>query len=357
MAEKIVDVYHSEYHIDTKNNHDGSAEVVRTSANLEHVLVRYTYFSGQRRKVRMAGFPVWNNGKIVNKNKFIKDDDVDNKQIYISNDGKYYKLVKRMEGDTTIYNIVSISSDEQDGISSDKQVIGSINITDKNPTDVRISVDGLKYMYRKNKDEVVVGFIAEPQKRVSVKGIRHELCDSSALFDTVVAGCYGSYIIKHIDNSSVLTTTFNCVYGIKVSYDGQTFLIVTKEIRKSNKMFVYTASGELVVKRKLFDDETIMAITNKYLITYSKYLDEFHLWSLGGLGKATKPDIQLVRANSEKKPSEISNVKVILGENDSFLCLREVTYGTGDNKEKVLEGTKFKIEFKPYTPMQFSHYT
>ncbi len=269
MAEKIVDVYHSEYHIDTKNNHDGSAEVVRTSANLEHVLVRYTYFSGQRRKVRMAGFPVWNNGKIVNKNKFIKDDDVDNKQIYISNDGKYYKLVKRMEGDTTIYDIVPLLSDKQDGISSDEQVIRSIIITDKNPTDVQISVDGSKYMYRITLDDkVVVGSIAEPQKRVSVKGIRHELCDTSPLFDTVVAARYSSYTIKHIDNSSVSpsmfypsvsTTTYNCSYGVKVSYDGQTFLIVSKEMNHSDKMFVHAALGQLIVKRELFDDETIMA--------------------------------------------------------------------------------------------------
>ncbi len=86
-------------------------------------------------------------------------------------------------------------------------------------------------------------------------------------------------------------------------------------------------------------------------------MDEFHLWSLRTLWQDTEPAIVLAPANNGKKPSEISNVKIILGENDSFLFLREVTYGTGNDKEKVLEGSKFKIEFKPYTPMQFAYYT
>ncbi len=138
------------------------------------------------------------------------------------------------------------------------------------------------------------------------------------------------------------------------------------QYESGTEMFIYTLNRGYVAVRGAPVGETVLAITNKYLITYHNTLDELRLWAIDSLSNFTfikvesdmdaiddilddttpiikpTPTIRLTPPNSRKTPSEISNVKVIVGENDSFLFIREVAYGTGDNKEKVLEATKYK---------------
>ncbi len=409
FLDKLIGVdYSSTYQTDVHYIHNPMTKVVRTSANLNHVLVRYKSLTSESFGGSTAIFSLWNRNKIsipeiyhlteiyddcvrevevLGRYEYGKEDYVDKNTIYISNDGKYHDLEKRVEGDVTTYDIVPLSAKkqlmgdimesyyEQDNkISYDEQVmdsisddpiLDSINITGRNPINGQISIDGSKYMYMyrfHSEENVIMGSFAEPDKRVTFAEpdkrisfdepnepykrispkVEHKLYDSSPLFDTVVTKYNDSFscvAFNCIDYPQVKTTiTGYATCGMKVSYDGKLILV----LETINRMYVFTASGNVVVKRKIPDGETIMAITNKYMITYHKTSDELHLWSVNDLLDAITPTIRLKPPNSKKNPTKISNVKVILGENDTFLFIREITYGTDDNKERVLEGTKYK---------------
>ncbi len=117
---------------------------------------------------------------------------------------------------------------------------------------------------------------------------------------------------------------------------------------------ILNAQGYLLAEKEMPQYEQSVAINNKYLITYNTDSYELRFWSIDGLSNATNPSFAIdVLVDKEISPNvsySVYNLKVIMGQNNTFLLTRELiktpkwTIG-----ERFFEWTKYR--FSPYDTM------
>ncbi len=362
LSKKFVTNYHSSVSIvgDQEVIDLISAEVYVTSANLDYILVklynRNTYSRSYSRwyKNNMVAVdtPQINNVPSIR--------ELNDHSIHISNDGKYYKLVKNINVGITTYDISPVAHDGP--------VIGTIPMPNYRGSilkDVRISVDLSKYMFLygvPNKPPYIkkmfIGSVAEPQKVVSLDIIFEWYL--SPLFNTIISfSLEKTYTIYHIENNQLFTKSVTYYkpfeYGDEnspkffFSYDGKMIAEVN-----GDSVHILNSRGDSFVKRNMPQGKDRVAITNEYLITYNTDLYELHFWSIEGLSNATNPTFAINTIINKEISTNVSysvyNLKVIMGENNSFLLTRNIIKTTkGTIREKFLEWTKYEIS--PYDTM------
>ena len=297
--------------------YDSFAKAKRTSANLNYTLFKGGYFNDDG--------DVEKDYILVNKNVVVAnkiDPDID----YISNEGIF--------SDKLAMKIIAI-----------QDYAGSIY-------DLGVSVDGAKYMYDRHKQsgiyETFVGSFAEPHKVLSFDGFDSQ---ASPLFDTIILWHIdATYTIHYITYPKVVSTTVkrylpdisstlekNSFY---FSYDGKMIAEVA-----GNSVRILNSHGNILVEQTMHYRGDVMAITNTYLITYYhnlKYI--LYLWPINGFPETFSPCFKLnVIPYKNITNVTVDNVKVIVGENNSFLLTRNILYTKDDDTQKVLGLTKYKL--------------
>ena len=327
-----------------------SASVTRPSANLDYTLISSSY-----PQVINSSYSLWHKNKVVIPEMALTYTNYLNSDItYISNDGKYYDLVKHEAGGTATYDITPLSPNEP--------AIGTISVP-SHRVGMRISLDLSKYSVQYGRGELYIGSVAEPQNIITIELVSgYHL---SPLFNTIISPGYpDKYTIHHIENNQLFSKSVTYYkYGIKrmryyfFSYDGKMIAEVA-----DNYVRVLNSKGDILAQKDMSHNEQIIAITNKYLITYHIIANELHFWSIEGLSNAINPSF-IINAliGKERSPNidyTVTNVKVIMGQNNSFLLTRDVIikrstktgrFMTNVTNEKFFEWTKYS--FGPYNTM------
>ncbi len=343
-----------------------SATVLVTSANLDYTLVKHTSID-QRTNLSKQNYSIWRGNEVTITKIPEKSENImkyhtlfDIYSMYISNDGKYYELVKHKDGDITTYDISLLSNNEQ--------VIHTIPIPNytesKEISYVVMSLDLFKYMIyydlppgELDVQKMFIGSVADPHEVVSIDIIRGFRL--SPLFNTILSIRSDiDYTIYHIENNQVFSKLVNYYRSgwletelypnFYFSYDGKMIAEVN-----GDSVHILNYRGDSFVKRDMPQDEKSVAITNEYLITYNRDSHELHFWYIYGLSEAIKPSLKINVIYGKDISPNISygvyDVRVIMGENNTFLLTRNVIKTIKRNKEMFFEWTKYKIQ--PYTTM------
>ena len=238
-----------------------------------------------------------------------------------------------------------------------------------------MSLDFSKYMFLYDrppdelKDMMFIGSVDEPHDVVPFDIIQgYHL---SPLFNTIISlRSRKTYTIHHIDNNQVFSKSVNYYKPFQYrdvnrpkfffSYDGKMIAEVS-----GNSVHILNSLGDLLVERDMPLGEESVAITNEYLITYHTIGHDLHFWSINDLSGAVNPSFAINTLYGKEISPNIgaphsiityiaSNVRVIMGENNSFLLTRNIMrnsklFATSVNEEMVYEWTKYRIQ--PYTTM------
>ena len=369
-------VYHSSYLLTTDKHHmdNINASIVQSSPDLDYTLVEHTFYMSGIRLDYGAIYSLWHkNNKVLAEifqlSERYQTDPIDKNKVYISNDGTHYELWERREFSISTYNISPLPLDpKQPAIS----IIPIPHYTKSAINEVRISVDGSKYMFlyhpppgEQHKHKMFIGSVAEPHKFVSFD-IKIDYA-ISPVFDTIISiGSDVNYTIYHIENNQVFSKLINYInpgwlkdiHAIPhpifyFSYDGKIIVEVG-----GNTVHILNAKGDLLVEKQMPQNEATIAITNKYLISYHLTAKELHLWSIAKLAETTNSSFIInVLWDRERYPDvgyTVHNIQVTVGQNNTFLLtreiiIREISYYYGDVIEKVFEWTKYDLSF--YTKM------
>ena len=349
----------------TMQNIDATVPV--TSANLDYTLVKHTSIHPGTNRSKQ-NYSIWHRNEVT----MTKIPEKSEKNMtyytllviysmYISNDGKYYELVKHEDGDITTYDISLLSNNEQ--------VIYTIpipNYTESTIQDVRMSLDFSKYMIyydlppsagELDGQKMFIGSVAEPHEVVSIDIIRE--FHLSPLFNTILSIRSDiDYTIYHIKNNKVFSKLVNYYRSgwfetelypkFYFSYDGEMIAEIVL-----NSVHILNSRGDSLVEKDMPQGEESVAITNEYLITYHTIAHELHFWYIYGLSEAIKPSLKInIIYGKDISPNisySVYNVRVIMGENNTFLLTRSVIKIIKRNEEMFFEWTKYKIQ--PYTTM------
>ena len=364
LSKNFATNYHSSVSIakDQENIDFISAEVYVTSPNLDYILVqlysRHMYTHSTRYSRWYKNNMVAVDTPQINNVPSIRELNVHS--IHISNNGKYYKLVKNINVGITTYDISPVAHDGP--------VIGTIPMPNYRGSilkEVRISVDLSKYMFLYGVldkppyiKKMFIGSVAEPQKVVSLDIIFEWYL--SPLFNTIISfSLENTYTIYHIENNQLFSKSVTYYkpfeYGDEnspkffFSYDGKMIAEVN-----GDSVHILNYRGDSFVKRNMPQGKDIVAITNEYLITYNTDLYELHFWSIERLSNATNPPFAInTLINKEISTNvsySVSNLKFIMGENNTLLLTRNIIKTTKETVgKKFLEWTKYKIS--PYDTM------
>ena len=373
QIKNLKSVYHSSYLLTTDKHHmdNINASIVQFSPDLDHTLVEHTFYMSGRRLDYGAIYSLWHkNNKVLAEiprfsERYKTDSPIDKNRIYISNDGKYYVLWERREFSISTYNISPLPLDPN------QPAINIIPIPDYTKSainEVRISVDGSKYMFlyhlppgEKYTQKMFIGSVTEPHKFVSFD-IKIDYA-ISPVFDTIISiGSDVNYTIHHIENNQVFSKLVNYINSgwltdiraiphpiFYFSYDGKIIVEVS-----GNKVHILNARGDLLLEKQMPQNEATIAITNKYLISYHLTAKELHVWSISKLAEATNSSFIINVLWDRERYFDVGytvhNIQVTVGKNNTFLLtreiiIREISYDYSDVIEKVFEWTKYDLSF------------